>query len=143
MLLNFVSLRQWFSDPFTPHQIASWILLSGSAVEVVLGGQRLVRHGQIDARREDPALFAVEKTTRLVTHGVYGYVRHPIYGSLVLLAWGVFFKRLSWFGAALTAAATAFFTATARVEEGENERYFGSEYAAYRQRTRMFIPFVL
>jgi protein-S-isoprenylcysteine O-methyltransferase Ste14 len=33
-------------------------------------------------------------------------------------------------------------TVTARVEERENLRGFGAEYASYLRETRMFIPFV-
>ena len=32
---------------------------------------------------------------------------------------------------------------TARLEEGEMLVKFGAEYAAYRKRSKMFIPFVL
>jgi len=32
---------------------------------------------------------------------------------------------------------------TARAEERENIRYFGAAYQAYRQHTKMFVPFIL
>jgi protein-S-isoprenylcysteine O-methyltransferase Ste14 len=38
--------------------------------------------------------------------------------------------------------ATSFLVATARIEEAEDIRFFGSAYQAYMKRTRMFIPFV-
>ena len=31
---------------------------------------------------------------------------------------------------------------TAKIEEGENGRYFGPAYEEYKQRTKMFVPFV-
>lgn len=141
VLLNFVSVRQWFADPLAVRQILSWILLFGSVALVVPGGLQLLRQGRPSAERpHDPSLFAFEKTTELVTTGMYRYIRHPLYGSLLFLTWGVFFKRPAWAALALALAATAFLIATAKAEEGENLRYFGEEYRAYLKSTRMFIP---
>ncbi len=142
--LNLISLRQWFADPFSARQVVSWLLLFGSIVPAVEGAYLLRTRGKPDARREhDGAALGFEKTTELVTTGVFRYVRHPLYGSLLLLAWGVFLKRPAWPGAGAALGATAFLAATARAEELENLRYFGAAYRAYMQRTRMFIPFVL
>ena len=144
ILLNFVSFKSWFADPFSVHQVVSWILLCGSLVLVVPGGLQLLRQGKPSAERpRDPSLFAFEHTTRLVTTGAYTHIRHPLYGSLLALAWGVFFKRPGALALALALAASVFLVATARAEEGENLRYFGEEYRAYLRTTRMFIPHLL
>ena len=58
------------------------------------------------------------------------------------MAWGVFFKSPSGVGVGLAVLATIFLTATAKVEELENSRYFGAAYGKYMTRTKMFIPFV-
>jgi protein-S-isoprenylcysteine O-methyltransferase Ste14 len=65
-----------------------------------------------------------------------------MYSSLLLLAWGVFFKRPAALGLALALAATALLAATARAEERENIAYFGSGYSEYMQRTKRFLPFL-
>jgi len=141
VLLNFVGFRSWFADPLSLRQMLSWVLLCGSVVLVVPGALQLLRQGKPSPERpDDPSLFAFEKTTRLVTTGVYRRIRHPLYGSLLLLTWGVYFKRPTWAGLALALAATAFLVATAKAEEGENLRYFGEEYRAYLKSTRMFVP---
>ena len=102
-----------------------------------------VAPGQTGTReRADAALLGFEKTAELVTTGVYRYIRHPMYSSLLLLAWGVFFKAPSWPGILLGAAATGCLVATAKVEEQENVRFFGPSYESYMKQTRMFIPFV-
>lgn len=69
--------------------------------------------------------------------------RHPLYSSLLLLVWGIFFKRPSWPGGGLAAFASACLLLTARAEEAECIRFFGPDYDAYIKRTRRFIPFVL
>ena len=141
VLLNFVGLRLWFADPFSVHQLISWALLVGSTVPAVPGMVQLLVQGKPSAARPaDSSLFDFEKTTRLVTTGTYRYIRHPLYGSLLLLAWGVYWKRPSWVGTVLAIAATALLVATAKAEEEENLKYFGAEYRAYQQTTRMFIP---
>ncbi len=142
VLVTFRSLAQWFDDPLCLRQLASWLLLSGSIVPVVWGAQLLLRRGRPDALRDAPSLFEFEKTTQLVTVGIFRYVRHPLYGSLLLVTWGVFLKRPFPIGAGLAVLASGFLTATARVEESENRHYFGAAYDAYMRTSRMFIPFV-
>lgn len=93
-------------------------------------------------RRKDVPMLGLEKTTALVTVGVFKYIRHPLYSSLLFLGWGVFFKDPSWLGSALVLTATIFLVATAKVEEAENIRFFGSDYQTYMKQTKMFIPFL-
>lgn len=83
-----------------------------------------------------------ENTTTLVRLGAYRYIRHPLYSSLLWLAWGIFFKDPSLPGGVLALAALAFLVATAKVEEAENLHRFGADYAAYMKTTKMFIPFL-
>ena len=133
----------WFREPFAWHQIISWLLLILCLFPLVLGLRLLRQARRGGAERADAALLDFEKTAELVTTGIYGYIRHPMYSSLLLLAWGVFFKAPSWPGLALAAAATGSLVATAKAEELENERYFGPSYESYMKRTKMFIPLVL
>ncbi len=142
--LNFIDVRQWFADPFSVRQLISWFLLMGCIVPAVYRVHALRTQGKPDARRpHDAPLLWIEKTTQLVTTGAFKYIRHPLYNSLLLLAWGVFLKHPSWVAGGVVLGATTFLLATAKVEEVENVRYFGVAYRAYMQRTKMFIPFVL
>jgi protein-S-isoprenylcysteine O-methyltransferase Ste14 len=141
--LTLLNIDVWFRDPFSWHQLISWPLLLVSAFLVVVGVRLLNQRGEPDAQRDDVPLVAFEKTTTLVTTGTYHYIRHPLYSSLLFLAWGIFFKAPSWFGGLLALAATLFLIATARVEEAENLRFFGEQYREYMAQTKMFIPFLL
>ncbi len=98
--------------------------------------------GKPDRDRVDPALVSIEKTTELVRIGVYRYIRHPLYGSLLFLTWGVFFKHPSYWAVFLALAATFFLTVTAKIEEAENLRFFGDAYKSYMKHSKMFIPFL-
>ena len=143
LALVLINIEVWLANPLSWYQIISWVLLIISIIWVVVGVRLLRMIGKpVDERDDDPSLVSIEKTTQLVTVGAYRYIRHPLYSSLLFLAWGVFFKRLSWIGFALAAAATFFLTMTGKIEEGENIRYFGPAYQEYMQKTRMFIPFI-
>lgn len=142
LALTLMNVDVWFVDPFSWHQIISWVLLTLSAILVIYGALLLKRRGRPDPAREDDQLIAFEKTTTLVTTGIYRYVRHPMYSSLLCLGWGVFLKLPSWPGALLALLTTAFLVVTARVEEAEDVRYFGPAYEDYIRRTRMFIPYL-
>jgi len=135
--------RVWFRDPLAWNQLVAWTLLAACLVPLVLGVRGLVTRGRpARARAGEPELLAFEKTTALVTTGVYRYIRHPLYSSLLLLAWGIFFKRPGWRGAALAAAATALLYVTARADERECVAFFGPPYEAYMRTTRRFVPFL-
>jgi protein-S-isoprenylcysteine O-methyltransferase Ste14 len=140
--LALLNIDVWFRDPLSWHQLISWPLLVISAFLVIAGVRLLKERGAPDDQRDDVPLVAFEKTTALVTTGVYGYIRHPLYSSLLFLAWGVFFKAPSWLGGLLALVATLCLVATARVEEAENVRFFGEGYREYMKQTKMFIPFL-
>ena len=78
-----------------------------------------------------------------MTTGLHRYIRDPLYSSLLFLGWGIFCKGPSWPAGLLAVAASALLFATARVEEGENLRYFGAAYREYMTRSKMFVPYIL
>jgi protein-S-isoprenylcysteine O-methyltransferase Ste14 len=144
ILIMFVlNMNYWFQDPFSLSQIIAWGLLIISLILIFQGVQLFRKEGNINQERTDPSLVGIEKTTQLVTSGVYRYIRHPFYSSLLFLAWGIVFKRIIWYEILLAIAATIFLIITARKEEVENIEFFGEEYREYMQNTKMFIPFVL
>ncbi len=132
----------WFEEPYSWYQTISWLFLLIS-ICLALAGFLLLRHSGGSRPRQGVASnFAFENTAHLVTHGVYRSIRHPLYSSLMFLAWGAFFKLPSWFGVLLALLASGSLYMTARVEEGENMMAFGDAYERYMTTTRMFIPFI-
>jgi protein-S-isoprenylcysteine O-methyltransferase Ste14 len=142
LVLILLNLDYWFYALFSIHQLISWLLLIISIFLVVHGVQLLHAVGNPDDERTDPSLIGIEKTTELVTVGAYQYIRHPLYSSLLFLAWGTFFKHLSWIGVGLAVLATFFLTMTAKVEEREDVGFFGDVYRDYMKQTKMFVPFL-
>ena len=142
LALFLLNLEFWFQDPGSWHQLISWFLLILSIVPLVFGIRALRARGKPTRQREgEPQLLAFEKTSTLVTTGIYHYIRHPLYSSLLLLTWGIFFKTPSGLGLVLALGATIFLVLTARADEAECIRFFGTDYQDYMKRTRMFVPF--
>jgi protein-S-isoprenylcysteine O-methyltransferase Ste14 len=82
-----------------------------------------------------------KRSGTLITHGIYRFVRHPMYSGLFFLLcgyalWDAHAGRL---GVALALA--VFFDRKARTEERRlGEAY--PEYAGYSRRTKKFIPWI-
>lgn len=130
----------WGMDPYSIHQLIAWPLLIVSFALVMLGVLALVRHGDITGQREGATLYDWEKTTTLVTTGVFAHIRHPMYASLLALAWAALLEAPSWPGAAIAATVTVLLLVTTFAEERECLDYFGNAYAEYMRRTWRFVP---
>jgi len=143
LALVLINAPHWFARPFAFQQLISWCLLVFSGLSLVWGFLLLRREGGFSPAREVETTFGWENTGRLVTTGIYRYVRHPLYASLLFLAWGAVLKGVSLTTLALGVAASAALAATAKLEEAENLVRFGEEYRDYMRRTRRFVPFLL
>lgn len=142
LTLVLLNLPFWFENPFLPRQLLSWGLLLLS-IFLVLGGLFLLK--KFGGRQRQPIQaenFAFENTGQLVSRGIFRYIRHPMYSSLLLLAWGAFFKHVTPLTLAAVLLTTALLVVTAKVEERECLRFFGQEYRHYQRGTKMFIPFI-
>jgi protein-S-isoprenylcysteine O-methyltransferase Ste14 len=79
-----------------------------------------------------------------VTTGPYRLVRHPIYLAFALLTAGEAVAFGSWPALVIVLVGIVpTFAWRARAEESLLGRTFGEPYAAYRQRTKMMIPYLL
>jgi len=78
---------------------------------------------------------------RLVTHGPYRFVRHPIYAGLILGTMGLALFRANFVGLGLAATLFVFLDLKSRREERWlRETYDG--YAAYQGQVRKLIPWL-
>ena len=142
LIMFMLNVSHWITDPFSLRQIIAWTLLIISLFLIYQGVQLFRHKGNLDKDRNAPALVGIEKTTELVTSGLYHYIRHPFYSSLLFLAWGIVFKRITWIEVMLAIVTTRFLIITAKKEEVENIEFFGEKYQEYMKRTKMFVPFV-
>lgn len=132
ILLNY---KVWFIDPFSIHQVISWILLILSLYPVSVGFYLLKREGNPDSN--------FENTSKLVKSGIYGYIRHPLYLSVFIFGMGVLFKDPESIQIMLGIVIFISIIITSGVEEKEMIAKFGDEYKDYMKETKMFIPFIV
>ena len=76
--------------------------------------------------------------SKLVTGGLYRYMRHPLYSAGLLILW--LSPRMTVNLLALFTGLTVYIAIGATSEERRLLREFGLQYAEYKSRTPMFIP---
>ncbi len=77
--------------------------------------------------------------SRLIQRGIYAWVRHPLYLSVMLAGFGWALVWQSGLTLFLALLQVGFFDAKARLEERWLTEAF-PEYAEYRRRVRRFVP---
>ena len=142
LLLVLLNFPYWFVEPMSLQHLFSWFFLLFSIVFILQALSMFKREGGHSERQGMPENLSFENTVHLVEAGLYRYIRHPMYGSLLFLAWGAFLKHITLLNSVLVLTVSGFLTICARVEERENIRFFGRVYDRYMKRTKMFIPWL-
>ena len=137
-----VNYKFWFVDPFSINQIISWILLIYSLYLVIAGLLLMKKIGKPHQIRDEKNLFGFEKTTELIDSGVFKYIRHPLYASLIFLTWAIYLKNPIDILFIIALLSTVFLYLTSKFDEKECLNYFGDKYREYMIQTKMFIPFI-
>ena len=86
-------------------------------------------------------VYRARQDNRLVTDGLYGYVRHPQYTGLFIALFGE--GIIHWptiFSVGLFPIVILVFTWLARKEERDMIDTFGEDYRTYRKQVPMFVP---
>ncbi len=142
ILLFVVNYSFWFDNPFSINQIFSWVFLFISIYLVIAGVILLKKIGKPVKNRDEKTLYQFEKTSELVEIGIFKFIRHPLYSSLLFLTWGIFFKNITIFLLFVALLSSLFLYLTAIFDEKECIKFFGSKYIDYMKRSRMFIPLI-
>jgi protein-S-isoprenylcysteine O-methyltransferase Ste14 len=128
----------WLNIPHLPdawwrYAVAAIVFIAG----IALGGTTAIK---FFSTRGTPV--PTNPPPKLITTGLYGFIRNPMaLGMLLLLeGLGFYFGSLSliFFFAPLPVVAYALYIKA--VEEPELELRFGKEYVEYKKRVPMFIP---
>ncbi|MGD0754593.1 MAG: isoprenylcysteine carboxylmethyltransferase family protein [Bacteroidales bacterium] len=132
LLLNY---KVWFINALSYFQVASWILLFLSIYVVLAGYLLLKKKGKPDSN--------FENTSVLVKSGIYRYIRHPLYLSILLLGTGIMLKDPQQVQLVMGSINLIAVYITARIEENEMIVKFGDDYRIYMKETKMFIPYIV
>ena len=117
------------------YQIISWIFLVVSAFIAISGFYNLKKYGKPDDEWEN--------TTLLINRGIFRYIRHPLYSSLILLVIGILLKRVTLLTIVLCSICILFLITASLIEERENLVKFSDGYTNYKTTTMRYIPFIL
>ena len=98
--------------------------------------------GKPGMNRDNKALYQFEKTSELIDTGIFKYVRHPLYSSLLFLTWGIFLKNTMAGLSFVAMLSTVFLYITVIFDEKECIKHFGYKYREYMKRSKRFIPFI-
>lgn len=109
---------------------------------MIVGALTLKKKGNQSKSRNEEELYAFEKTSKLVDTGIYKYIRHPLYSSLIFLTWGIYLKNITISLTIISILSTILLFITARFDEKECIYYFGDEYKEYMKKSKMFVPLI-
>jgi protein-S-isoprenylcysteine O-methyltransferase Ste14 len=135
--------RGWLPVPFllvpllahgTPDEM-NWVLgilliLVGEAIR--LAG--VAAAGTVTRRRS-------RTVQRLVTYGIFAWMRNPLYvGNFLIWMGFIVISDVLWFVPVAMLLFAVEYTLIVRYEEGVLESIFGAEYLAYKHRTARWVP---
>jgi protein-S-isoprenylcysteine O-methyltransferase Ste14 len=86
--------------------------------------------------------LVVREDHQLITHGIYRFVRHPIYLGVILVLFGVPVYASSLLGLLIMSLLIPVFINRIKIEERLLTDEFGDAYRTYKDTTRKLIPFV-
>ena len=110
--------------------IASLLILAGEVFRMM----GVAAAGTVTRRRS-------RDVQRLVTYGIFSWMRNPLYvGNLLIWAGFVVGSGVLWFLPIALILFAIEYTLIVRYEEGVLESIFGEEYLAYKQRTPRWFP---
>ena len=126
-----------FAGPTLPARLRGPARLLGALG--ALGGGSLFLAGVLNLGENLTPLPRPKAGGTLVTSGVYGVVRHPIYSGVILAAFGWALLRGRWLGLLAVGTLWLFFDAKASREEAWLAERF-PDYPAYCQRVAKLVP---
>jgi len=116
-------------------------LMLGLSLALLLGGLAIRLTAIVTLGRFFTSAVTIQDQHRVVTTGLYRWVRHPSYAGLLLAFLGVACSYGNWLSlAAIFVPITAAVLYRIHVEEAVLTEAFGEEYCEYRARTRRLIP---
>lgn len=86
--------------------------------------------------------YQIKKDHELITKGIYKYVRHPIYGALLIMPTGALIVSGSYTFIVCFIFILFAIKTFAKREEKLLTKHFGKKYAEYMKTTKKFIPFI-
>ena len=123
------------------HPARPWATVAGIVIFVF--GLWVFRRSHKDLGRNWSVTLEIREKHKLVTGGLYRFIRHPMYASFLLIALAQAFLLPNWVAglSGLVGLAVLFFMRI-NVEERMMLDTFGEEYRVYSGKTKRIIPYI-
>ena len=132
----------WVASPafsFAEYPLRPGPLVAGVMCFVI--GLWLFYRSHADLGTNWSITLEVREEHRLITQGVYRWIRHPMYSALLLYSVGQALVIPNWVaGLSNLIAFTVLFALRVGAEERMMADQFGDEYTAYSARTKRLVP---
>jgi protein-S-isoprenylcysteine O-methyltransferase Ste14 len=109
------------------------LFIVGLSIAVVAAGTLKQFYSSTLVTREDH---------QLISHGVYRFVRHPLYFGVLIAIMGAPVYAPSPYGFLILSLLIPIFLFRIKMEEDMLTEHFGDEYQVYRKATKKLIPFL-
>ena len=139
---GFVLPLVWIATPlFAFADYPLHIVPFAAGIVCMTAGLWLLHRSHSDLAENWSISLEIRENHRLITHGVYRRVRHPMYSALLLYALGQALLLPNWLaGPAYFVALLVLFARRIGREERMMADEFGEQYAAYAAATKQLIP---
>jgi len=129
---------------FIQLQKAIWTLglLNGVGLAVFVGGTVLRQVGKRTLGRSYSYGLRTLKDQKLIQHGVYRHIRHPITLAAIIYTPAIPLVLSSLYGFLVMLGIVPLFLYRIGIEEKMLIEKFGPEYIQYMKRTKRLIPFI-
>ena len=107
-----------------------------------IGGIKTAMIGTITLKGNYASTLVIREDHQLIIHGIYRYLRHPIYLGVMITCIGLPVYASSLSGILIMSALIPIFLYRIKMEERMLIEEFGDAYRAYKQATKKLIPFI-
>ena len=123
------------------YAVRPWAIVAG--IVIFIFGLWIFRRSHKDLGRNWSVTLEIREKHKLVTRGLYRFIRHPMYASFLLIALAQAFLLPNWVAglSGLVGLAILFFMRI-NVEERMMLDTFGEEYRVYSGKTKRIVPYI-
>jgi protein-S-isoprenylcysteine O-methyltransferase Ste14 len=132
----------WIGSPlfsFADYPLRRVPLVAGAAC--LVAGLWILHRSHADLGTNFSMTLQLRENHRLIAHGVYRYIRHPMYSAFLLYSVGQMLVLPNWVaGPSSLVAFGIVFALRVHGEEKMMVQEFGKDYSAYMAKTKRLIP---
>ncbi|MFC2044336.1 methyltransferase family protein [Chloroflexota bacterium] len=125
-----------------PRSLFSFPLESIIGLALFIIGFVLIMVGHFTLWRNYSSFLVIHKDHQLITHGIYRFIRNPIYLGTIMSLIGLPIYAGSLYGFLTSLVLIPIFLNRIRMEEGMLADYFQDSFQKYKKTAKRLIPFI-